>query len=207
MSPGLVDGTDQRLKKSHAAPDQPDQRDQANLPARVHYTPDCGVNGLLYPHVYRQIFIEIIHDIIERHLFGRLLAHETRRHVGAQRHQQQQQGNERKKGVIRERRRPDRAVNLGKVEARGFDPTPERGNRLGRGTLRRKPVRHRGDSDSRGRVACKLLSHRGDSSEPGQRPFLTFCSTGRSTWPPNPLRIAESIFSANVCSCRERNRV
>src|SRR6266480_18846 len=28
-----------------------------------------------------------------------------------------------------------------------------------------------------------------------------------STCPPNFLRIADRIFSANVCSCRERNRV
>ena len=29
---------------------------------------------------------------------------------------------------------------------------------------------------------------------------------GRSTWPPNLCRMAERTFSANVCSCRERNR-
>src|SRR5262249_58101142 len=28
-----------------------------------------------------------------------------------------------------------------------------------------------------------------------------------STCPPNFLRIADNIFSANVCSCRDRNRV
>src|SRR3981081_2137565 len=33
-------------------------------------------------------------------------------------------------------------------------------------------------------------------------------SIGRdSTWPPNLLRMAESTFSANVCSFRERKRV
>ncbi len=29
----------------------------------------------------------------------------------------------------------------------------------------------------------------------------------RSTWPPNFFLIADSIFSANVCSCRDRKRV
>ena len=34
-----------------------------------------------------------------------------------------------------------------------------------------------------------------------------FAAAAGSTWPPNFWRMAESIFSAKVCSCRERKRV
>ena len=48
----------------------------------------------------------------------------------------------------------------------------------------------------RGRPRLELLRH-----APGFRVLLRFRS-----WPPNCSRIAESTFSAKVCSCRERNR-
>src|SRR2546428_4187228 len=36
--------------------------------------------------------------------------------------------------------------------------------------------------------------------------YALFCAASASPFPPNFFRIAESIFSANVCCCRERKR-
>lgn len=47
----------------------------------------------------------------------------------------------------------------------------------------------------------------GDGRAGGRDTPARQCPLGVSAWPPKPFRIAESTFSANVCSWRERKRV